>query len=260
MSGIRQFPEAPTALRQLAGGERIDLHVHNDHQIVYAAAGVLSITTYQGTWVAPATRAIWVPARTPHAHRAYGETSLHLVGLTDNPLGLTKPAVLSVHPLLRELIIAFTADPTDESPARHRLRAVLLDQLHLSTEQTSLRLPAARDSRLAAVCTILNTTPADNRSLSALGSQVGAGERTLSRLFRSEFAMTFPQYRTQLRLHHALVLLAEGHPVTTVALACGWSTPSAFIHTYKQTFTTTPGRAKEFAATNRRESGFGHER
>jgi AraC-like DNA-binding protein len=258
MSGIRQQPEAPTALRHLAGGERIDLHVHDDHQIVYAAAGVNSITTDQGTWIAPATRAIWVPARTPHAHRAYGETALHLVGLTDNPLGLTKPAVLSVHPLLRELIIAFTQDPADDSASRHRLRAVLLDQLRLSTEQTALRLPAARDPRLAALCAILSTSPADNRSLSALGSEVGAGERTLSRLFRTEFAMTFPQWRTQLRLHHALVLLAEGHPVTSVALTCGWSTPSAFIHTYKQTFTTTPGRAKEFAASDRRGSGFGH--
>jgi len=244
MSGIRQQPEAPTALRQLAGGERIDLHVHEDHQIVYAAAGVLSITTDQGTWVAPATRAIWIPAGTPHAHRAYGETALHLVGLTDNPLGLTKPAVLSVHPLLRELLIAFTADPADDSAPRRRLRAVLLDQLRLSTEQAALRLPAAHDSRLAAVCAILSTTPADNRSLAALGSAVGASERTLSRLFRAEFAMTFPQWRTQLRLHHALVLLAEGHPVTTVAHTCGWSTPSAFIDTYKQTFATTPGQKR----------------
>ncbi|MEU0094546.1 helix-turn-helix transcriptional regulator [Kribbella sp. NPDC006257] len=249
MSEIRQQPEAPTALRQLAGGERIDLHVHDDHQIVYAAAGVNSITTDQGTWVAPATRAIWVPARTPHAHRAYGETALHLVGLTDNPLGLNKPAVLSVHPLLRELIIAYTDDPSDDSAPRHRLRAVLLDQLQLSTEQTALRLPAPRDSRLAAVCAILNTTPADNRSLSALGSAVGASERTLSRLFRTEFAMTFPQWRTQLRLHHALILLADSHPVTTVALTCGWSTPSAFIHTYKQTFTTTPGQRRAGAPT-----------
>ncbi|TDU88737.1 AraC family transcriptional regulator [Kribbella voronezhensis] len=242
MSRIRQQPEAPTVLRQLAGGERIDLHQHDNHQIVYAGAGVVSITTDRGTWVAPATRAIWVPAGTPHEHRAYGETALHLVGLADNPLGLTTPAVLTVHPLLRELIIAYTDDPADDSAARRRLRAVLLDQLRLSTEQTALRLPAARDGRLAAVCAILAADPADNRPLPALGSAVGASERTLSRLFRSEFAMTFPQWRTQLRLHHAVVLLAEGHPVTAVAHLCGWSTPSAFIDTYKEIFTTTPGR------------------
>ncbi|QNE20737.1 helix-turn-helix transcriptional regulator [Kribbella qitaiheensis] len=242
MSGIRQQPQAPTVLRQLAGGERIDLHVHDDHQIVYAAAGVVSVATKQGTWVGPATRAIWIPARTPHEHRAYGDTALHLVGLPVNPLGLATPAVLSVHPLLRELIIAYTDDPADDSAERRRLRAVLLDQLKLSTQQAALRLPAAQDTRLAALCAILDRTPADSRPLAALGSAVGASERTLSRLFRAEFAMTFPQWRTQLRLHHALVLLAEGHPVTTVAHLCGWSTPSAFIDTYKQTFTTTPGR------------------
>jgi AraC-like DNA-binding protein len=240
MSGIRQQPEAPTALRQLAGGERIDLHAHEDHQIVYAAAGVLSITTDQGTWVAPATRAIWVPAGTPHAHRAYGETALHLVGLTDNPLGLTKPAALSVHPLLRELIIAYTADPDDDSAARGRIRGVLLDQLKQSPQQP-IRLPVPRDPRLSQVCEVLYSDPADGRSLSQLGAQVGAAERTLSRLFRQEFAMTFPQWRTQLRLHNALILLAEGEPVTSVAYRCGWSSPSAFIDVFRRTFGQTPG-------------------
>ena len=35
--------------------------------------------------------------------------------------------------------------------------------------------------------------------------------------------MSFPQWRTQFRLQHALVLLADRTPVTTTALACGWS-------------------------------------
>ncbi|WP_031742508.1 helix-turn-helix domain-containing protein, partial [Mycobacterium tuberculosis] len=62
--------------------------------------------------------------------------------------------------------------------------------------------------------------------------------------------MTFPQWRTQLRLQHALVLLAERHDVTSVASECGWATPSAFIDTYRQAFGHTPGQAaKPMAAT-----------
>ncbi|WP_242001980.1 hypothetical protein [Kribbella steppae] len=34
--------------------------------------------------------------------------------------------------------------------------------------------------------------------------------------------MTFPQWRTQLRLHTALRLLAGGDSVTRVAHQCGW--------------------------------------
>jgi AraC-like DNA-binding protein len=240
MSSSRHTPIAPTVLRRLDAGAGIDAHRHDDHQIAYAARGVLAVATDQGHWIAPADRAIWVPAGTVHQHRAYGQTDLYLVGLTENPLGLSAPAVLAVGPLLRELIIAYTF--ADRDPVeRDRLRTVLLDQLQ-HTAQQPLKLPIATDSRLAALCSMLSADPADNRSLASLGAAVGASERTLSRLFRSEFAMTFPQWRTQLRLHHALILLAEGHPVTVVASRCGWSTPSAFIDTFRRTFGHTPGR------------------
>ncbi len=240
MSTSRHQPIAPTVLRRLDAGAGIDAHRHDDHQIAYAARGVLAVATDQGHWIAPADRAIWVPAGTVHQHRAYGQTDLYLVGLTENPLELSTPAVLAVGPLLRELIIACTE--SERTAAEHsRLRAVLLDQLR-HTSQQPLKLPKATDPRLAAVCSVLAADPAAPSTLASLGASVGASERTLSRLFRSEFAMTFPQWRTQLRLHHALILLAEGHPVTAVALRCGWSTPSAFIDTFRRTFGHTPGQ------------------
>ncbi|MDT7670984.1 MAG: hypothetical protein QOC74_3767, partial [Pseudonocardiales bacterium] len=61
-------------VQRLAAGSAIDAHRHDNHQIVYAGCGVLSVTTERGRWIAPATRAIWVPAGTTHEHRAYGET------------------------------------------------------------------------------------------------------------------------------------------------------------------------------------------
>ena len=41
--------------------------------------------------------------------------------------------------------------------------------------------------------------------------------------------MTFPQWRTQVRLFHALKMLAAGTSVTMTAHACGWSSTGAFI-------------------------------
>ncbi|MFI9818710.1 AraC family transcriptional regulator [Saccharothrix variisporea] len=243
MTEIRHQPAAPTLVRTLVPGAAIDAHRHDEHQIVYAARGVVAVTTGRGTWVAPATRAIWVPAGTVHAHQAHGELELHLVGLParDNPLDLTDPGVLAVGPLLRELILAYTRDPHDDSPPRRRLRAVLLDQLRTSPQQP-LHLPTPRDPRLRALCAILHANPADNRTLATLGPLVGASDRTLARLFRTDLGMTFPQWRTQLRLHRALVLLADDTPVTTVAHACGWSSSSAFIDTFRRAFGHTPGR------------------
>jgi AraC-like DNA-binding protein/quercetin dioxygenase-like cupin family protein len=242
MPKIRHQPVAPTRTRSLATGTEIDAHRHDDHQIVYAGRGVLTVTTGTGTWVALATRAIWIPAGTVHAHQAHGELDLHLVGLpaTDNPLALDEPTVLAVAPLLRELILAHTRPPFDDSPERTRLRAVLLDQLRASPQQP-LHLPTPTSPLLGDLCDLLRTDPADNRTLAALGREVGASDRTLSRLFRSDLAMTFPQWRTQLRLHHALVLLAEDTPVTTVAHLCGWSSASAFIDVFRRAFGHTPG-------------------
>lgn len=53
--------------------------------------------------------------------------------------------------------------------------------------------------------------------------------------------MTFPQWRTQSRLYHALRMLADGDPVTTVAHHCGWSSASAFIDVFRRSFGYTPG-------------------
>ncbi|MBF6061147.1 helix-turn-helix transcriptional regulator [Nocardia terpenica] len=242
MPEIRHTPRASTRLLPLPAGAGIDAHRHDEHQIAYAGRGVLSVTTDAGTWIAPANRALWIPAGASHAHRAYGDTDLYLVGLPvrDNPLGLTRPAVLSVGPLLRELIIAYTERPGDPTAERRRLRGVLLDRLRRSVEQP-LHVPVARDPRLLAVCAILHDDPADTRTLAQLGAAVGVSDRTLARLCRAELGMTFPQWRTQLRLHQALCLLAQDTPVTVVAHTCGWASTSAFIDVFRRAFGHTPG-------------------
>ncbi|WP_106401090.1 AraC family transcriptional regulator [Actinocorallia populi] len=243
MMEIRHDPVAPTRTRYLPSGAVIDAHRHDDHQIVYAGRGVLAITTGAGSWVAPGTNAIWVPAGTVHAHRAHGDLDLHLVGLpaADGTLGPDALTVLGASPLLRELIIAYTRDPDGGGGAeRARMRAVLLDQLRASPRQ-GLHLPAPASPLLRALCGILQEDPADGRTLVELGRQVGASGRTLSRLFRTDLGMTFPRWRTQLRLQHALVLLADGQPVTAVAHRCGWASASSFIDAFRRTFGHTPG-------------------
>ncbi|AIJ11537.1 AraC family transcription regulator [Streptomyces lividans TK24] len=125
---------------------------------------------------------------------------------------------------------------------------MLCDQLRASPQQP-LRLPTPRDPRLAEVCALVHADPADTRTLAALGAATGTAERTLSRLFRREFGMTFPQWRTQSRLYHALRMLADDLPVTTVAHRCGWSSASAFIDVFRRAFGCTPGTHNRRAGT-----------
>lgn len=242
MSDSRHLPRAVTGTHDLPAGATISAHRHDQHQVVYASRGVLSVTTEVGVWITPATRAIWVPAGVVHEHRAYGPTVLHTIGLptASNPLDSQRPAVIAVGPLLRELLVAYAALAQD-GPRRRRLRAVLLDELRAAPERP-LHLPSPRDPRLADLLALLQASPDDRRSMVELASAVGSSPRTLARRCRDELGMSFPQWRTQIRLRHALQLLAEGTPVTVVAARCGWATPSAFIDVFRRTMGDTPGR------------------
>ena len=70
----------------------------------------------------------------------------------------------------------------------------------------------------------------------------GCSKRTLERLFLYETGLTFGKWRQQMRLLHALRLLAAGQSVTTVALDVGYDTPSAFIAMFRRNLGATPGR------------------
>jgi AraC-like DNA-binding protein len=232
---------------ELGHRDTIDWHYHDMQQLVYPSSGVLAISAAAGTWVVPPQRAVWIPAGVPHAHRAHGPVQMRTLAFSpaataDPPLP-AGPVVLEVSPLLREVIVALTSGHSTPYTARQRttMEQVALDQLR-RVSQLPVRLPALTDDRLRAIAALLRADPADERTLAELGMVVGASERTLSRLFRQEAGMSFPQWRTQFRLQHALVLLADRTPVTTTALACGWSNPSAFIETFRRSFGATPGK------------------
>jgi AraC-like DNA-binding protein len=232
---------------ELGHRDTIGWHYHDVSQLVYPSSGVLAISAAGGTWVVPPQRAVWIPAGVPHAHQAHGPTQMRTLAFPPavpvDPQLPEGPVVLAVSPLLREVIVALTAhgDPPYTARQRENLERVALDQLR-RVGQLPVRLPALRDDRLRAIAAFLRRNPADERTLAEFGLAVGAAERTLSRLFRQQAGMSFPQWRTQFRLQHALVLLANGTPVTTTALACGWSNPSAFIETFRRAFGATPGK------------------
>ncbi|TDD32787.1 AraC family transcriptional regulator [Actinomadura sp. KC06] len=253
MSKNRQPVERPASLLPLAHRERVGWHDHRHHQLVYPSHGVLQVSTDAGMWVVPPHRAVWLPAGVRHSHQAHGPTQLRTVNFTRDEPAFGGPTVLAVSPLLREVIIALTTDDAaaaEEGPAgddgltvrsRRNLERVALDQLR-KVEELPLHLPVPADDRLRAIAAALADDPADRRTLAEFGRAAGASERTLSRLFRLQTSMTFPQWRAQVRLHHALILLASGSSVTSVAAACGYAGPSAFIEAFRQAFGTTPGR------------------
>jgi AraC-like DNA-binding protein len=237
------LPAEMKAGRVLAHGTRLALHHHDYAHLAYPATGVLTITAAGGTWVAPANRAAWIPAGFEHYNEVFGTTDARLLVVPGAMAGglPAQPAVLVVSPLIRELLLALTGPRQLDPAGRDRLLQVTVDEL-VGAPELPLHLPEPRDDRLRAVTDLLRADPANTSTLVELGHVVGASERTLSRLFHTELKMSFRQWRIQLRIHHALVLLAAGHSITETSLACGWSNPSTFIGAFTGVLGQTPGR------------------
>jgi len=226
-------------------GHVVPWHFHDWDQLVYASSGVMTVRMEKGSWIVPTQRAVWIPAGTAHQIRMSGRVcmrTLYLKPRLTNRLP-RRCEVVNVSPLLRELILhaCQTAALAKTQPSQRNLIGTILDQLQ-AAETIALQLPELADLRSMRVAKIIIEDPSDQRPLEELCKKAGASKRTIERLFRTETRLTFGKWRQQLRLMHALRLLAEGNKITQVALDCGYSTTSAFISMFRKSLGTTPSR------------------
>ena len=220
-------------------------HSHDWHQLIYATEGVMWVQSAQGDWVVPPNRAVWVPAGVEHGIEMTGIVfvqTLYFAAAIVGPLPKRCCAV-NVSPLLRELIRhTITLSVLDRKiPERANLIAFLVDQLSV-LQITPLQLPSPSDDRAKRAAAWLRANPGHFGSLKQVAKRVSSSVRTLERLFQKETGMTFGKWRQQLRLLHALRLLAANRPVTQVALDVGYDSVSAFIAAFRRFFGTTPAR------------------
>jgi len=124
--------------------------------------------------------------------------------------------------------------------AEARLMNVLMDELE-SASIEPLLLPLPSDSRALTVAEAVLRNPAETPTGETLARAAGLGVRTLERLFRAETGMRFGMWRQKARLLESVRVLAEGRSVTDAALESGYSSVSAYIAAFKQTFGCTPG-------------------
>lgn len=236
-------------IRSLAGepssGYKILKHSHDWHQLIYASRGVMTVNTSTGSWVVPSRRAVWVPAGIEHEVEMSASVSMRTLYLRPG-LSEVLPnecCVVNVSPLLRELILrAVEIGMLNRTVLSHKhLIDVILDQFR-ALPTIPLNLPMPADVRALRVAEIVRENPADAKSLDQLARKTGASKRTIERLFQTETEMTFGKWRQQLRMLHALRLLAAGKSVTTAALEVGYDSTSAFISAFKSAMGITPGR------------------
>ena len=228
-----------------AAGWHTGVHWHARSQLAYASAGIMTVETEQGMWVVPPQRAVWIPAGIRHSVHSAGALAMRSIYIDPEVVSWLPQTCSVVHitPLLRELI-----ERAAELPQRYalggreeRMMLLILDEIR-ELPIAPLHLPEPSDARLRRITTALKRDPADHRTLEAWGREVGASSRTLARLFRLETGMSYQQWQRQVRLLAGLIGLAEGEPVTGVAIEVGYDSPSAFIAMFKRALGTTPSQ------------------
>ncbi|MRW93219.1 helix-turn-helix domain-containing protein [Duganella sp. FT80W] len=242
----RAHPSAARPLvisgRDLRATAMLPPHRHDWGQLTYAVQGVMRVDANHSSWIVPPQRAIWIPPGVVHAVTVLENTHLRpmCVYAGRAPFAGDDCKVLELSPLLRELLAALEAhDRAEQSPREHLLMEMILDEVPRCAVR-AVRVPLPADKRLQALCDALIAEPGAEMTLADWAGQVGASERTLSRLFERELGMGFGQWRQQVRLAHAAPLIAAGMPLSQVAAELGYTSQSAFSAMFRKTFGCSP--------------------
>lgn len=238
------FPTAARPVRVVArdleADELLKAHQHPWSQVTYAIDGVIQVFANRQTWFVPPMRAIWIPSGVEHEVRTLEKARLRVIYVAEQiaPIAGDACVVLEVSSLMRELVRSLVALNQPGTREEH-LVASLLDELSVA-ESLPMSVAMPRDKRLKNLCDCLMAEPSSNFTLADFASQVGASERTLSRLFEQDLGMSFGRWRQQMRLARAAPLIASGLPLSTVAAELGYASQSAFSAMFKKTFGKSP--------------------
>jgi AraC-like DNA-binding protein/quercetin dioxygenase-like cupin family protein len=244
-----------------SSGYQMPSHRHGSHQLLFATTGAMTVDGDRQTWMIPPGRAVLIPAGTPHAIRMWGDVAMRSLYFpieapstslwrSAAPFGIDSCRVITVRPLLRELIlrVAELAALDSRVDAESNVMRVLMDELECAPIEPLL-LPLPTDARAKKAADAVLSDPADDVTADTVARRAGLSTRTLERLFRAQTGMRFGLWRQKAKLLESVRVLVEGGSVTDAALESGYSSVSAYIAAFKQTFGCTPGAMR---------SGTGH--
>ncbi|MCW8843531.1 MAG: helix-turn-helix transcriptional regulator [Rhodobacteraceae bacterium] len=214
-------------------------------QLAFTFDGLMRVEIGEDRWFIPDRHGLWIPPGERHLVTAAGPIELQTFYVHSRYASRgampQKPTVVRATPMMRGIArrLAPSRENTLRLAERRRLAWVALDEM-ARLEQSDLRLPGARDPRVAAAMAHLLEQPSDARNLARLAEQVGTSERTLSRLFPAETGLSWREWRDRLRFLLALEGLQEGQSSTSLARGLGYSTPSAFVAAFRRRAGMTP--------------------
>lgn len=219
-------------------------HSHERAQLLYASSGIMSVEAASASFVVPPQRALWIPHGVVHQVACRCAVSLRTLYFLDKG-AVSSPdcKILEVSDFLRALILEIVKfDPANGDKEREEAIIKLLINEIAAMPAAPYHIPMPSDKRLSSVCREIIKNPTDKRTLDEWAKFAGLGRRTFTRMFRTETGMGLATWRQQARLLEALSLLAGGQPVTTVAYAVGYDSPSAFTSMFHKSFGVPPSQ------------------
>jgi AraC-like DNA-binding protein/quercetin dioxygenase-like cupin family protein len=226
-------------------GHSIELHAHEESQLIYAASGTMQVHTASGRWLVPPSLGVWVPTLVPHCIDVLTDAQLWLVYWSPAataawaPVGLTERSfALKVTPLLRELLRMATLVTSTDMRMELTVRLILQELTEASDAPTFLPLPVSAIGRR--VADLLLADPCDQRGLEEMASAAATSPRTISRLFPAETGLTFKLWRQRARIVSSIERLAAGMAIHQVAYEMGFASAAAFTVAFRQVTMMTP--------------------
>jgi AraC-like DNA-binding protein len=218
-------------------------HSHRRGQLLYAASGVVTVTTPDGAWVSPPERGVWIPGGTPHAVRTVGAVQFRCVLIEPEAVtGLGSACqVVGITPLLRQLLVESGEIPVeyDEDGRDGMVMQLLVAEVN-TAQPIPIAVPFPRHPALAERCRAFLDRPKTSETIDGWAEALAMDRRRFTRLFRKETGMSFMAWRQQACLSAALPRLAAGEQVTSIALDMGYESTANFSTMFRRALGVPP--------------------
>ncbi|MFB2549493.1 AraC family transcriptional regulator [Ensifer soli] len=232
--------------RDYEAGVHVDAHSHRRTQLWTARRGVVLVRTPRGRWMIPPGHGLVIPAGLDHSAEMVSAVTMHSIYFdTALPSAAMRPRVVEVTPLARCLIDELVAGEAgllasaDVPPRAWMVMELLLDEVARLPERP-LGLPFPQDERLSALCRRFLKVPSATAGIDDWADALKVSRRSFTRLFRTETGVSFVTWRQQACIFASLPRLADGEPVTTVALEAGYENVAAFTTMFRRMLGRAP--------------------
>lgn len=217
------------------------------HYLLYVATGALRLEDGGVVWSLPPARAALVEAGRPiivTIPRRVTTASV-LIDVDFAPAPPSPLTVFDVSPLARELLrecARWDASTTHlDDRAIAMFRALIAATWELASRPSPARMPTGTTHEVRHALELTAHNLQDAPRFDNIAAAVGLAPRSLARRFESELGMTWRAALRRIRVLQAIELLAStDDPITTIALATGYSSLSGFQSAFRELTGTTP--------------------